>query len=414
MRPFKVRLKLRILPLQYLRLAAHHFNHMPLLDDLIRKGPSVQRQLLVRGEKFTAFLLQQPFRRQPRTAFDHQLFRQIHCMPRTLSPAPVRAWQPYPQQHERPVKRPLPPPAPLPRTHPHATMPERLGGRITMRAFALSATLFLATLGALQTAQAQQSPIPERRVLVTEGVDYPGADLQTIFDTSYDACEAACLGTEACVAFTFNTRSNACFPKSRVDSTAPYAGAFSARVVLADPGVKTLAAERQGDLLFFGPYDFDQARDLARRIGNLHVAGELPAADHLASAANARENGDFVNASKFVGAALGLTDASDLWVDYARLLLDSRAQVADDQRSELQYRAQHAAINAYLRAPSNPGTHSSPRDAGRGAGGEWPWPRHDPRPAPRPIPATTRRYRCDAYRCHRQIRLPHHRHLGAV
>ena len=203
-------------------------------------------------------------------------------------------------------------------------------------------------------AGAQQGLIPERRAVVTEGVDFPGADLQTLFDTSYDACEAACLGTAQCVAFTFNTRSNSCFPKSSVKGSEPYAGAFSAIMVAADPLIVARAAERQGDVLFLGPNDFDQARALAQTVGNLHVAGGATLEEQLGSAADARASEDFVNASKFTGAAVSLSDASDLWVEYARLLLDSRPQVAEDQRAELQQRAQNAAINAYLRAEGKP------------------------------------------------------------
>ena len=203
-------------------------------------------------------------------------------------------------------------------------------------------------------ALGQQALIPDRRAIVTEGVDFPGADLQTLFDTSYDACEAACLGSAQCVAFTFNTRSNSCFPKSSVTGSEPYAGAFSAIVVAADPQVKARAAERQGEVMFLGPYDFDQAGNLAQTVGNLHVAGGATLDDHLASAAGARASGDPVTAFRFTGAAVSLSDAADLWVEYARLLLDSRKQVPEDQRLELAQRAQNAVLNGYLRAEGKP------------------------------------------------------------
>ena len=80
---------------------------------------------------------------------------------------------------------------------------------------ALCAGLSVLPLGA------QQAPVPDRRVIVTEGVDYPGTDLQALFDTTYDACEQACLGNDQCVGFTFNTRSNSCFPKSKITGSAP-------------------------------------------------------------------------------------------------------------------------------------------------------------------------------------------------
>ncbi len=216
--------------------------------------------------------------------------------------------------------------------------------------FAVAGLLALSSLPLM----AQQSPIPDRRVIVSQDVDFPGSDLQTLLDIPYDACERACLASEQCVAFTYNTRSSSCFPKSAVDGTAPYAGAFSAEVINADPAVVALAETRMADLGFLGPYDFDGARDLAQRLGDLHVTGEWTAEDHLASAAASRESGDFLTASKFVGAALNLTDASDQWLEYARLLLDARPQVGEGDRSELQLRALNAALNAYLRAGSDP------------------------------------------------------------
>ena len=201
---------------------------------------------------------------------------------------------------------------------------------------------------------AQQAPVPDRRVIVTEGVDYPGADLQTLLDTSYDACEQACLGNSQCVGFTFNTRSNSCFPKSEITGSEPYAGAFSAKVVEVDAATKDRALQRMAELPFLSAGDFDAARDLAQRIGDLHVTGEWSAEDHLASAENARKTNDLVTAGKYVGAGLSLTDAPDQWVEYGRLLLDQRPQVSEGDRSELNNRAYVAALNGYLRAGKTP------------------------------------------------------------
>ena len=199
-------------------------------------------------------------------------------------------------------------------------------------------------------ALAQQSLIPDRRLVITQDMDFPGNDLQAIFDTTYDACERACLSDTACKAFTFNTLSNSCFPKSGVDAAEPFGGTFSARVIEADPEVQARAKARASEVPFLASYDLDGALDLARRLADLHVAGEWSVEDHLASAASARESGDFVNAGKFVGAALSITDASDLWADYASALLAAREQAGESEAGELQTRALNAAINAYLRA----------------------------------------------------------------
>lgn len=75
-----------------------------------------------------------------------------------------------------------------------------------------------------------EGPAPEARVALSQNMDFYGSDLKIIFDTTYDACESACLSDTACQAFTFNQRSGSCFPKSEVTQATPFAGAISARV----------------------------------------------------------------------------------------------------------------------------------------------------------------------------------------
>ena len=80
-----------------------------------------------------------------------------------------------------------------------------------------------------------QTAVPEHRYLFSRDVDFYGADLTNLFDTTLDACQRACSAQAACVAFTFNARSNACFPKSGVSDRQPYEGAMSARKVATNP-----------------------------------------------------------------------------------------------------------------------------------------------------------------------------------
>ena len=82
-----------------------------------------------------------------------------------------------------------------------------------------------------------QSALPDRRAVLTNNIDYYGADLTPLFDTSFDACRTACLANPDCNAFTFNSRSNACFPKSSVSEEVPYDGAQSARILPTNPNV---------------------------------------------------------------------------------------------------------------------------------------------------------------------------------
>ena len=74
---------------------------------------------------------------------------------------------------------------------------------------------------------AAQAEFPDRRAVVINDMDYYGSDLQPIFDTTYANCRNACLTNQSCNAFTYNTKSSACFPKSDVTEEVAYEGAYS-------------------------------------------------------------------------------------------------------------------------------------------------------------------------------------------
>ncbi|MDO6591814.1 alpha-2-macroglobulin family protein [Loktanella sp. D2R18] len=111
---------------------------------------------------------------------------------------------------------------------------------------------------------AAQEQVPAARTIYERGVDLVGTDLAQIFDTTAAACEAACLNNSACTAFTFNQRSNACFPKTNVTDFVPFEGALSARVYATDPAVLAGAAARMAELNFLRGGDFETAANLAR------------------------------------------------------------------------------------------------------------------------------------------------------
>jgi hypothetical protein len=89
-----------------------------------------------------------------------------------------------------------------------------------------------------------QDAVPDRRVAISRDVDFYGQDLANIFDTTLDACQAACLADARCTAFTFNQRSNACFPKSGVGGVSPFQGAVSGRVLATDPAILARQPDR--------------------------------------------------------------------------------------------------------------------------------------------------------------------------
>ncbi len=215
-----------------------------------------------------------------------------------------------------------------------------------MRALFLSLALTLtATLGLAQEA------VPDRHVAISRDVDFPGFDLQNIFDTNLDACQAACLNNKACQAFTFNQRSNSCFPKSGAAGSAPYQGAISARVYPTDPRVLVNAPSRAGDLSFLTQSDLDNALQLARDIGRLHSTDENTPADLIAAARQAAAVGDLRGAAQFTGAAVAVTDAADQWLDYSRYVNQLQG---DGENGQLRGRAVSAAINGYLRTLDDP------------------------------------------------------------
>ncbi|WP_120499424.1 alpha-2-macroglobulin family protein [Roseovarius sp. EL26] len=210
-----------------------------------------------------------------------------------------------------------------------------------------------AALSCLSSQGAAQTAIPERREVVTKDVDFYGADLQPLFDTTLQACQRSCLSDPSCKAYTFNSRSNACFPKSDVTDVQPYEGAVSARILDADTQALTRAKTHAADLAFLTQDDLKQAHDDARGISGRHPAGQWGLKALLEAVQSRQAEGDALNAMRWTGAAVAQADTSDLWAEYARLLLAVKTKSSSDRRRYANW-AQAAAINAYLRAPSDP------------------------------------------------------------
>ena len=208
-------------------------------------------------------------------------------------------------------------------------------------------SLFIVLFTSL-SVQAEDA-VPERRLALTRDLDFYGADLQNVFDTTLEACQRICLTNPDCTAFTFNARSNACFPKREITDAQPYEGAVSGRVLRTNDTVLTRADDRQVELSFLSEGDFNNALQLAQNLGQMHVTGEWTAEDHLRAAEARKAANDTLNALAFVGAALNMTDASDLWLEYARLSLE-QSEKDNNNRGTFQARALSAATNAYLRA----------------------------------------------------------------
>ncbi|MCR9124886.1 MAG: alpha-2-macroglobulin family protein [Rhodobacteraceae bacterium] len=203
------------------------------------------------------------------------------------------------------------------------------------------------------TASWAQQAVPDARFVVTPDTDFYGADLQPLFDTDLRSCIRVCSGDVSCAAFTFNTRSNACFPKSGVETETAYAGAVSARKVATAPDSLSRAAGLAARLEFLNDQDMARALRQGAELGFRHRAGGLDAQTATDAAAERRAAGDTEAAMRWTGAAVSLTDRGDLWAEYARLLL-AIGETDDGRRRALADRAALAAINGYLRGASGP------------------------------------------------------------
>jgi uncharacterized protein YfaS (alpha-2-macroglobulin family) len=215
--------------------------------------------------------------------------------------------------------------------------------RVFIAAFSL---IFTAATVFAQTA----SPVPEQRFVYSKDVDFFGSDLTNLFETTLDACARACTNDRRCVAFTFNQRSNSCFPKSAVTEKPPYEGALSAEIYFPNLAVRNAAPERARDLSFLRAADLDAARAQAEQIGKRYQGGAWPASTLLDTVAE-RRGSNLPSALYWMGAATAQTDAADHWLEFARLALAVKPKTSREQR-DMHQRAYLASLNSYLRAPS--------------------------------------------------------------
>ncbi len=202
---------------------------------------------------------------------------------------------------------------------------------------------------------AAQDLIPAKRLVLSENTDMPGSDIASIFDTTLDACQRACLTNKQCKAFTFNTRNGSCFPKSKVGAAAAFDGAYSGTVMDAETGAEDRAKARRAALNFVQDWELSGITQQAEQLANTHTTNGYSAEDHLGAAADAEANGDMALASNYAGAALNLTDSADGWAEYARLLLAAGQKASD--RSYLD-RAYYASVNAFLRSDNKAQEHT--------------------------------------------------------
>ena len=205
-----------------------------------------------------------------------------------------------------------------------------------IRHLLLCAGLVVGWVGLSPLAFAQQA-MPKDRFVFVRNIDYYGADLTNLFDTTLAACERACVAQDRCQAFTYNTRSNSCFPKAAISDQQFYDGAMSARRVAVDPAMLAQAQMRAGDLTFLPRDDLTAAFNLVADIARTYP---LDAPDQSFSAQTLRSTGQ----------AIAATDDAMFWLQLARIGLRENDELNYQQRTALRSDAVGAAINGYLRA----------------------------------------------------------------
>lgn len=215
----------------------------------------------------------------------------------------------------------------------------------------LAAVLAVWVAGAAQAQQSGADIVPDHRYLFVRDVDFFGADLTNLFNTNQAACERACSAQAGCTAFTFNTRSNACFPKAGVAEQQAYEGAISARKVATDPQVLAFVPARRDALRFMSPADIQRAADLLRANSRLYSFQGEQISDLIAALDGAAQRGDVASALGWAGKAVALSDQAALWQRYAELSLARALEIKGSDRRRAYRRGLAASVNAYLRAP---------------------------------------------------------------
>lgn len=214
---------------------------------------------------------------------------------------------------------------------------------------AVFAAAILGISGGLSGQALAQDLIPERRVAVTQDQDLPGGDIASVFDTTIEACERACLTNARCTAFVYNTRNGSCFVKNGPGDGVFFQGAFSAVVIEGDAALRAAATARRGELGFLPDWDIQSAYEQASGLGRQHTTGPWTAEEHLLAAAEAEARGDWAGAAAFTGAALNLTDDAATWGEFARRQLEA-GKANQNQSGYFFYQAFQSSMNAYLRA----------------------------------------------------------------
>jgi hypothetical protein len=201
------------------------------------------------------------------------------------------------------------------------------------------------------SAAQADSVIPPQRYQGFMDTDYYGSDLQALFDTDLASCQAACSAQDSCAGFSYNTRSNACFPKQDMQTASQFVGAISALKQVQPAAVLAQGEARAKRLSALRTADWTLAYQAAEEIGR-HFPSEGAALEDMVAAAQIQaRGGNTKGALRWLAQAVALSDEAGLWAEYSAVLLRHSNSQSGSQRDTRQ-QALAAGLNAYLRASS--------------------------------------------------------------
>ncbi|MEE9453365.1 MAG: alpha-2-macroglobulin family protein [Paracoccaceae bacterium] len=197
-------------------------------------------------------------------------------------------------------------------------------------------------------AFAQESPIPARRSIMSQDMDFYGGDIRAIFDTELRTCESACIADNSCVAFTFNQNKGACFLKDSLDSMQAFNGALSAEIVNTPRRVLQNGAVQAARLGFLPAGFLSDATRQAQRFGEDYPVNQQDIRLLNSQVRIALKTSDYNTAYWARAAAVNITDRAADWLDLGQLAVVFKTE----NKSDLQWIATSSAINAFLRSTS--------------------------------------------------------------
>jgi uncharacterized protein YfaS (alpha-2-macroglobulin family) len=199
--------------------------------------------------------------------------------------------------------------------------------------FRISVFLFSAFALALPLTAA------ERRIESTPDSDYLGFDLRTVKNASQPQCEAACIGDNACKAFTYNVKAKWCFLKTDYGQLNTFPGAVAGKVVEVATEPDIGAPQK---LSFLSEDMLQQAREQkdGLTLGDNQQGYGVENLKTIGQAELLRGNVDTA-IYNFKGALSLTPDNGALWIELARAAGTARDNSTADSEGTL------AAINGY-------------------------------------------------------------------